>query len=197
VEECLEILKSGAGAGDIMELYYALTATMLVLSGVVPNLKQATKRAEEVLKNGFSSRKFREVVKVQGGNLSFIDHPENYPPAKFSLPVHASKSGFVHKISARACGDAAMLLGAGRKQIEDRIDYSAGIKFLKKPGQQVSKGDIIAVLYSNLKGKVLQVSKDFPNFIIIGKNPVPKSQMIHKVIKKNSALSWSEFCYSS
>ena len=45
-----------------------------------------------------------------------------------------------------------MLLGAGRATKEDVIDEAVGVKVLKKIGDKVTKGDILAKIYTNGKG---------------------------------------------
>jgi len=44
-----------------------------------------------------------------------------------------------------------MLLGAGRKTKEDKIDFSAGISMKKKVGDKVAAGDVLCVLHTNLQ----------------------------------------------
>lgn len=43
-----------------------------------------------------------------------------------------------------------MLLGAGRKTKEDKIDFSAGITLIKKVGDKVNTDDTICVLHTNI-----------------------------------------------
>ena len=42
-----------------------------------------------------------------------------------------------------------MLLGAGRETKESVIDHAAGIRLMKKTGDRVQKGEVLARLYSN------------------------------------------------
>ena len=51
-------------------------------------------------------------------------------------------------------GKIACVLGAGRETKEDIIDYSAGIKILKKTSDFVKKGEILAILYTNKEDKI-------------------------------------------
>ena len=56
---------------------------------------------------------------------------------------------YVDEIDALKIGEAAMLLGAGRATKEDIIDPSVGIVLHKKVGDKVTKGDVIASIYTN------------------------------------------------
>ena len=48
-----------------------------------------------------------------------------------------------------------MLLGGGRIRKEDKIDPSVGITLIKKIGDKIEKGDIVAYIHANdeKKGK--------------------------------------------
>jgi pyrimidine-nucleoside phosphorylase/thymidine phosphorylase len=47
----------------------------------------------------------------------------------------------------RAIGDAACLLGAGRQLATDSVDHGVGLEILIRPGQAISVGQPMAVLY--------------------------------------------------
>ena len=51
-------------------------------------------------------------------------------------------------------GKVACMLGAGRETKEDIIDYTAGLKILKKTSNFVNQGDVIAILYTNKEEKI-------------------------------------------
>lgn len=52
------------------------------------------------------------------------------------------------------CGKTAVILGAGRERKESLIDMAAGIRFFKKTGDQVEKGEKLATLYSSNQKKL-------------------------------------------
>jgi pyrimidine-nucleoside phosphorylase len=47
-----------------------------------------------------------------------------------------------------------MLLGAGREQLGDSIDYTAGVKLSKKYGDYVTVGEVIATVCSNDEARI-------------------------------------------
>ena len=57
--------------------------------------------------------------------------------------------GFVSFTDAEKIGSASVILGAGRKTKEDKIDHAAGIILQRKTGDKVQKGDVLAELFSN------------------------------------------------
>ena len=91
---------------------------------------------------------FANMVKAQGGDESWILHPEKFPKAAYSHNVIAKKSGYIVGVDTESYGVASLLLGAGRNTKEDVIDMSAGIYLSAKTGDYVKAGDVIAVLYS-------------------------------------------------
>jgi hypothetical protein len=71
----------------LVELTLALAGQMLVHGGKAKTLRQGVIMARDHLLNGKAWQKFRQMVMVQGGDISVIDTPENYVPAKFSVSV--------------------------------------------------------------------------------------------------------------
>lgn len=53
-------------------------------------------------------------------------------------------------------GQVGVLLGAGRKHVEESVDFSAGIIFYKKAGMSVREGDPLAEVYTDRENGVLE-----------------------------------------
>jgi pyrimidine-nucleoside phosphorylase len=149
VKQAIEILKSNL-KNDLYELSLALAGLMILICKKATSLEQAKQMAQQQIDNGKALEKFREIIKMQGGNPKVIDYPDKaLPQAKNSLAIKADKNGFISNMRVRNIGVAGMLLGAGRERKEDAIDASAGIIFNKKTGDFVEKGEIIAELLYN------------------------------------------------
>ena len=69
--------------------------------------------------------------------------------ANYSHQVLAPNGGYINKVNTEGYGVSALLLGAGRNKLGDKIDYTAGIILNKKTGDRVEKGEVIATLYAN------------------------------------------------
>lgn len=146
VREACETLK-GRGPEDLTELSVELAAGMLFLAGG-GDLRACRIRAERSLGDGSAFRKFREMAEAQGGDASVLDDPSRYGAAEASYPVTAPESGYVFSMDTEQCGEASVLLGAGREKLGDAIDPFAGFVLFKKTGDRVEKGEPLAVLYS-------------------------------------------------
>jgi pyrimidine-nucleoside phosphorylase len=45
-------------------------------------------------------------------------------------------------------GLIGVLLGAGRKTVEESVNFSSGVEFCARPGMQVKEGDHLATIYT-------------------------------------------------
>lgn len=158
VAEAVQCLM-GKGPTDLTELSLALGSHMVHLAGGADSLAAARKLLEEILNDGRGLDKLKELVKNQGGDVSYIDNPELLPKARECLEVKAGNDGFVASIQAEQIGLAAMILGAGRETKDSTIDLAVGIKLIKKIGDRVSKDDTIAVIEYNNSDKALRAQE--------------------------------------
>lgn len=149
VREAIEVLK-GNGAEDETTVALTISSYMTVLGGAYPDFDTAYKNLSDKIKSGEAIEKFKELVRIQGGNTDVIDNPDKLPASKYNIEVKALMDGYITAIDAEKIGISAMLLGAGRKTKEDKIDYSAGITMVKKIGDRVCTNETICILHTNI-----------------------------------------------
>lgn len=181
VKEAIETLK-GHGPKDLVELCLEAGAIMLEQAGVYQDHDEAIKALKESLANGDAFNKLKEMIDWQGGDVSYIEHPEKFPLAKHIVEVKADKDGYVRRIDALMIGESAMRLGAGRAKIEDTIDMSAGIVLNKKIGDKVKKDETLCFVHTNID-KFDDILKDIKEAFIIDENEVKTPPIIHEYIK--------------
>lgn len=181
VKEAIETLK-GHGPKDLVELCLEAGAIMLEQAGVYQDHDEAIEALKESLANGDAFNKLKEMIDWQGGDVSYIEHPEKFPLAKHIVEVKADKDGYVKRIDALMIGESAMRLGAGRAKIEDTIDMSAGIVLNKKIGDKVKKDETLCFVHTNID-KFDDILKDIKEAFIIDKNEVKTPPIIHEYIK--------------
>lgn len=186
IKECLELMnpkseKSKLSA-DLLEVTLYLAGAMLQLAGKSKSIDEGIKLAEEKLQNGECYDKFIEMVKLQGGDVSYLMEPGKYPEAKFKDSIISATSGYIDKLDALIFGNAAVELGCGRKKVDDNIDYSSAILLEKKIGDAVNKGDIICGIYGETKEQVKRAKELLSEGITISiKKPEPKSRIIEVI----------------
>ena len=108
-----------------------------ILSKMGTDEEKNKQRLLENIENGKAYNKFLELVKNQGGDISYIEDINKFPKAKYQKNVIANKMGYVNSINALEIGKLACYLGAGRIEKEDNIDHEVGIVLNKKVGNKV------------------------------------------------------------
>jgi pyrimidine-nucleoside phosphorylase/thymidine phosphorylase len=152
VRESIELLRGG-GPADVRALTVELGAEMLLLGGVAASLAEARGAIEAAIADGRGLDRFRRVVAAQGGDPAVVDDPSRLPSSTVLRDVLAPSAGVVEAIDTEGVGLAAMVLGAGRARVEDRIDPAAGIVVHKKLGDRVERGEPLCTLHGGQGGE--------------------------------------------
>ena len=92
VEECIAILR-GEGPQDLRELCIELAAWMFLLAGTTTEIDQAKALSAKIIDSGAALERFRQLVQLQGGDQTVIDHPSAVPQARQTLSVITSQTG--------------------------------------------------------------------------------------------------------
>ena len=181
VKEAIDTLH-GKGPKDFTDLCFRSGAIMLEQAKLASNEEEAYKMLKKVIEDGSAFNKFREMVIAQGGDVSYIDHPEKFEVAKNIIEIRANKSGYIRQIVALRIGENAMRLGAGRETFDDVIDMSAGIVLAKKVGDKVEAGDLLCTAYTN-KEDYAEVIQDIKESFVIIDEPVVVPPTVHDYIR--------------
>lgn len=179
--EAIRVLK-GMGAEDETTVALTIASIMTVLGGAYKTRSEAHEALTQKIKSGEALNKFKELIKIQGGNPEVVDNTELLPKAKYNIPITAEGSGYVTAIEAEQIGLSAMMLGAGRKKKDDIIDFAAGITLEKKVGDSVNKGENLCILHTNLTD-TSDAIKMVKNAYTIGDEKPEKIEYIHKIIE--------------
>ena len=126
VEEAVATL-AGGGPPDLVEVVLALAREMLGLVGVAADPAAA-------LADGRALARYRDMIAAQGG-----DPDAPLPVAPHVRVVAAPATGFLVRLDARAVGEAAWRLGAGRARKEHQVSPSAGVLCLARQGDWVQE----------------------------------------------------------
>ncbi|WP_370676520.1 thymidine phosphorylase [Pleomorphomonas sp. PLEO] len=120
------------------EVTVALSAEMLVIGGLRPELAEARVAVEEAFTSGRAAEIFGSMVSALGGPIDFVTKADSYlVKAPVVKPVHAPQAGTIAAIDARAIGVAVVGLGGGRTRPQDAIDPSVGFSALAGLGEDV------------------------------------------------------------
>jgi pyrimidine-nucleoside phosphorylase len=189
VVECIDCLK-GKNVADLMEVTYVLGGAMVMAGGKAATVDDGIEQCRSAIETGRAWKKFLDVVKVQQGDVSYIEHPEKYAQSKHSIDVLAMSDGTIESIDALEVGFIGIMLGAGRMKVEDVIDPKAGIIFDKKVGDAVMKGDVIAKVFTDDEDVVRPAVNRLEQAIGISKEPVIVPPLIRAYIDVNGVSAW-------
>ena len=131
IAECVEVLQGG-GPTDVVKL-------VLDLAEQVSTAKRA--QLATWLKDGTAWRKFISLVYAQDGDASTLEKLTEIHWAPIIHPFPAKSSGKVTKMDVELLGQALLLLGGGRRNEDDAIDFAVGFSGLRKIGERIETGE--------------------------------------------------------
>jgi thymidine phosphorylase len=97
----------------------------------------------------------------------------------------------VAAINAREIGRLCMLLGAGRKTVEDKVDYTAGMLIHKKIGDRVRRGEALLALQNSGQPPDDEFERAVRTCFTIGTHPATTPKLIQKLLDVNGVRSVS------
>ena len=166
VIEAVEALK-GNIQDDVKKVVLELGSQMIKLAGKGNNLDENKEKMLENIRNGKALEKFMELVKNQGGDVTYIENTDKFEKAKYIMPVIIDKCGTIKKLDAEEIGKMLVFLGGGRIKKQDIIDKSVGIVLNKKIGDTVEEKDIVAYVHANDESKGREVVKRLKEIYVV------------------------------
>lgn len=141
--ECIDVL-NGKGPEDVKKLITELASTMVSLGKNITK-EEALKIVTDNLNNGKAYQKFLDFIKKQHGDIEHISVSDK------TVSVKSNKDGFITDIDTLKLGEIVRMLGAGRLNKEDKIDYGVGLIINKKVGDFIIEGEDLVKIYYNEK----------------------------------------------
>jgi pyrimidine-nucleoside phosphorylase len=143
IHETIATLR-GEGPTDFTELVLVASAHLLALSDLEIEEEEGRGRAAAAIQDGSALAMYERWIAAQGGD----PREAALPAAPVVREVVAPAGGYVRTIGATDIGMAALRLGAGRQTKEDAIDHAVGIRCLKKRGDPVAAGEVLAEVHA-------------------------------------------------
>lgn len=170
VAESLEVL-AGGGPDDVVELTLALAREMCDaagLDGVDP---------AQTLRDGTAMDRFHDLVAAQGGDVAALSG-HALPLGAHSETVSAPRGGTMGDIDAMAVGLAVWRLGAGRSMAGERVQFGAGMRIHRKPGEPVAAGEPLFTLYTDTPERLAPAAAELDGAWNLGDKPPEKRPLI-------------------
>jgi thymidine phosphorylase len=131
------------------ELTIEVTADMIRIAGVAPDMAAARALAEARLADGSAAERFGMMIAALGGPADFMARPEHYlPRAAVVAPVYPATEGYVSGMIAKDIGLALIALGGGRKRPDDPIDLAVGFTAFCQVGDRVGANEPLCVVHA-------------------------------------------------
>ena len=144
---------------------------------------EASRRANEALRSGAAYEKFKEWIGAQGGDLSYVEFPEKFDTAPMSLEITAPEDSYISYMDTEKIGLCSVSLGAGRTKKGDAIDNTAGIIILKKTGERVRRGEVIARLYSSDGEKIGTAAAQLRSALKFSQQVQKRARLIYEILR--------------
>ncbi|MGB8013468.1 MAG: thymidine phosphorylase [Terriglobales bacterium] len=184
VRECIEVLHGG-GAADLRDLCLELAAWMFVIGGVSKTVAQGKQLSEQTIASGKAFEKFRQMVELQGGDVSVIDDPARLPSTDHRIDVPSPLAGYVTAIACEQVGTACVILGGGRERKEDSVDPAVGIVVHKRIGDRVAAGEPLCTIHCHSDAQAARAKTLLQeSYQISAAPPAQKQPLVHRVIYK-------------
>ena len=176
VIESVEILK-GKTSGDLWTVCRELSCRMLMLAGI-GDKDECGRLVDEAVESGEALKRFEMMVKLQGGDVSYIEDTSKFRKASFSREVYAPADGYITHMDSEKIGLTAVLLGAGREKKDDDINHAAGIIIAAKTGDFVKRGELLATLFADDESRLDGAESRYLFAVSIGDKKPAEQPMI-------------------
>ncbi|PYT95656.1 MAG: thymidine phosphorylase [Acidobacteria bacterium] len=182
VWESIEVLK-GQGPPDLRELSLELSAWMFFLGARTPGVEEGRRLAETMVATGQALEKFRQGIRLQGGDERVVDEPGRLPQARFHAQVVSPAAGFIDVANCEQLGTALAMLGGGREKKEDKIDPAVGLEFHKRIGDRVGKNEKLVTIHYNSDAKLTEAKNLIGNsYVVSERAPLEKRPLVRRII---------------
>lgn len=181
VEEAIAVL-CGRGPKDLQSICLRLAGEMLALvhGGSAVHWE---KEAVAALSSGKALKYFKGWIRAQGGDESIVENLSLLPHAKHKMEIYTPQSGYISHIDTQKIGQASLLLGAGRNKKEDKIQMGAGILLAAKRGENISKGALLATLYTDDTSFFAPAKEELLSAYVFSDTPPKDVPLVYDVIR--------------
>lgn len=173
IDEAVETL-SGKGNSRLTAVVEEIGSRMLYMAHCTATVAAGREKLQAVWKSGAGLKKFKELIRAQGGETGWIGK-HALTQAPFVYTAVSTEGGYITAIKAKTLGEIAMRMGAGRAQKEDVVQPMVGIRLFKELYDPVRPGEPLFTLYSmtedNLPQLALQAAAAITVAAQLPKNP--------------------------
>ena len=179
LKEALDYLKGEKINTRLDVVTKELCSELLINCGIASSKSSALKMLEQTINKGYAFEKFVKMAECLGADISILDNYENkLPKAKYIKPIFSIKEGYVTSMDTRKIGLGVIMLGGGRVNPTQKINYTTGFTSFCQIGDKVDKKTPLCYIHTEDEDKIQEVSKLIIDFIEISDKKVKSSPII-------------------
>ncbi|MDT7531615.1 thymidine phosphorylase [Sphingopyxis sp. SE2] len=180
IQESVDYLLGVAREPRLHEVTVALSAEMLLLTGLAATADEARAKVEASLASGKAAETFARMVTALGGPADFMERAADYlPKAPIQRPVFADEPGYLSTVNARRIGNAIITLGGGRRKVEDKLDLGVGLGDVVPIGTRVDQTRPLATIHAASEAHWTEAAALVKQACVIAPDAPPQTPVIH------------------
>ncbi|KXB91568.1 thymidine phosphorylase [Megasphaera hutchinsoni] len=156
IDEAVETL-AGKGNSRLAAVVEEIGSRMLYMAHCTDTVAAGREKLQAVWKSGAGLKKFKELIRTQGGETDWIGK-HALTQAPFVYTAVSTEGGYITAIKAKTLGEIAMRMGAGRAKKEDAVQPMVGIRLFKELYDPVRPGEPLFTLYSMTEDNLPQLA---------------------------------------
>jgi thymidine phosphorylase len=183
IAESVAYLKNEEREERLDEVVMALTAQMLIVTGLEPDASRARAKVAYALTSGKAAEVFSAMVAELGGPADFLERSADYlPAAAVARPVPAARTGIVGSVDSMLVGNAIIELGGGRRKLGDALDLAVGLSDIVPIGTAVQAGDPLAIVHASSEEAANQAMSTYSKACDISDVAPPQRPVIYRTM---------------
>tara|TARA_B100000029_G_scaffold462267_1_gene494638 strand:- start:1044 stop:2357 length:1314 start_codon:yes stop_codon:yes gene_type:complete len=183
IEECIEYLLNNKKNERLEKITNELVSSVLMMTKNIDK-KESFEIIENVIQSGKAIEKFSKMIHALGGNIDFVENYKKYlPKSSYVGEIKSNVKGSIQYIETRKLGLLLIELGGGRKQIEDKIDYSVGYENIISVGDKVESSSVLLKVHSSSKSEFEKLKNEIRDCFLINDKEQMSLNCVYEKIK--------------
>ena len=183
VKESIDYLRGINIDTRLHEVTVALTAELLVIGKLAPDVASARQKIEQALASGRAAEHFAHMVVKLGGPADLMEKPEKHlKQAPIVRDFFPPQKGIASTIDARAIGIGIVEMGGGRASPADGIDYAVGLTNVIQLGEEAGRGARpIATIHAQDEAGFTRMAKTLASAVTLGGAGAPEKLVAERI----------------
>ena len=182
IRECAEYLTNERKNKRLEKITNELIASILMMAKKFKK-QESYEKINQVLNNGKAAEKFNKMVYALGGPIDFLEkYNSHLQSSSYVGEIKADKAGSIHSIETRKLGLILIELGGGRKQVDDKINYTVGYENVMSVGENVDTTTPLLKVHTSSQGDFDRVKDAIEKCFIISSNKSDSLDTIYQTI---------------